>query len=595
MAGKKRQLKPGNMVYPVPAALVSCADKKGNTNLITIAWTGTICSDPPMLYISVRPERYSHHMLMETGEFVVNLTDESIIRATDTCGVVSGRDIDKWKLTGLTPVKAQEVCAPLVKESPVNIECRVTEVKHLGSHDMFIAQVVAIDADEKYFNEKGSFNLNAARLIAYSHGCYLKTGEQVGTFGYSVKKEKNKTEKCSVSRKCGGCKYAGVAYDEQLKSKQKYIEKLMADFVKPEKIIGMETPTFYRNKVHHVFDYDKKRGIASGSYQENTHKVVNVDECLIEDKKCQEIIATIRELCKSFKIKTYDEDTGYGLLRHVLVRRGFASGEIMVVLVMSSQILPGKNNFIKALRDAHPEITTIVINVNNKQTSMVLGDFEKAIYGPGFIKDTLAGCTFRISPKSFYQVNPVQTEVLYKTAIEYAGLTGEETVIDAYCGIGTIGICAAGKAKKVIGVELNPDAVRDAKINAKENDIKNIDFINADATKWIASYGGPADVVFMDPPRSGSTEKFIAAVAKINPKRVVYVSCGPETLARDLAVFEEKGYRTAKIQPVDQFPFTEHVETVCLLSNRKADSHIKLSLDMDEYYDIIEKEQAENK
>lgn len=553
----RRILKPGNMVYPLPAALVSCADKDGNINLITVAWTGTICSDPAMLYISVRPERYSYHMIEETKEFVLNLTNEKIIKATDMCGVRSGRDVDKWKLTGLTPEKAKTVRAPLVKESPVSIECKVTEVKKLGSHDMFIAEVVSVDVDEKYFDENGKFDLNAAGLIAYSHGEYLKTGEKVGSFGYSVKKKE-----CEVQKKCGGCSYINTPYDKQLKMKQDKLEKLLGEYGKVEAVIGMNDPYYYRNKVHHVFDYDKRLGTISGVYQEKTHHVVNVEDCLIEDKKSQEIIGTIRELCRSFKIKTYDEDTGYGLLRHVLVRRGFTSGEIMVVLVLSSQILPGKNNFIKALRDVHPEITTIVLNVNNQKTSMILGDYEKPIYGSGFIKDELCGNIFRISPKSFYQINPVQTEILYRTAIEYAELTGKETVLDAYCGIGTIGICAASKAKHVIGVELNADAVRDAKINAKENYISNIEFHNADATKWISSYEGHVDVVFMDPPRSGSTEVFIRTVANLSPDKVVYVSCGPDTLARDLGIFEKCGYKVRKIQPVDMFPHTEHVECV---------------------------------
>lgn len=554
----KRNIKPGNMVYPLPAALVSCADSNGNTNLITVAWTGTICSDPAMLYISVRPERFSYHMIEETREFVLNLTTEQIIAAVDTCGVKSGKDVDKWKLTGLTPEKATRVKAPLVKESPVNIECKVTEIKKLGSHDMFIAEVVAVDIDEKYLDKNGKFNLNKTGLIAYSHGEYLTLGKQVGSFGYSVKKA---NEENSGSKD---------KYKKELAKKQKKIETLLQDFGRPERIVGMDNPDCYRNKVHHAFAYDKKLGVISGSYAEGTHKVINDNGNLIEDKKCQEIIHTIRNLCKSFKIKTYDEDTGYGLLRHVLVRRGFTSGEIMVVLVLGSQILPGKNNFIKALRDEHPEITTIVINVNDKQTSMVLGDFEKPIYGPGFIKDKLCGCTFRISPKSFYQVNPIQTEKLYNIAIEYAGLTGKETVLDAYCGIGTIGLCAASKAKKVIGVELNGDAVKDARINAKENGIENAEFYKADATEWIEKFAANGkdrvDVLFMDPPRTGSAPKFIKTAARLNPKRIVYVSCGPETLARDLQDFKSHGYHVQKIQPVDMFPSTEHVETVVLLS-----------------------------
>ena len=378
-----------------------------------------------------------------------------------------------------------------------------------------------------------------------------------------------KKEICSVAKKCGGCQYQGVAYKEQLKRKQKMEEDLFKKFCKVEPIIGMKNPCNYRNKVQSVFGRDRKGNIISGTYEANSHRIVSVEECMIEDVKAQEIIRTVRKLLPSFKIKTYDEDSGYGLLRHVMVRRGFKSGEIMVILVLGSPILPSKNNFVKALRKEHPEISTVVLNVNNKKTSMVLGDREITLYGKGFIRDELCGCTFRISPKSFYQVNPVQTEVLYQTAIDYAELTGKETVIDAYCGIGTISLIAAKHAKKVIGVELNGDAVKDAKINAKENNISNAEFYKGDAGEFMvkmAENGQKADVVFMDPPRSGSDEKFMSSVVKLNPKRVVYVSCGPDTLARDLKYFSKNGYKVKKIQPVDMFPFTEHCETVCLLT-----------------------------
>ena len=299
--------------------------------------------------------------------------------------------------------------------------------------------------------------------------------------------------------------------------------------------------------------------------------MVPVEECLIEDKISQEIIRTIRDMLKSFKIKTYDEDTGYGLLRHVLVRRGFSTGEIMVVLVAASPIFPSKNNFVKALRKKYPQITTVVLNVNDKKTSMVLGERDIVLYGKGFIRDNLCGCSFRISPQSFYQVNPVQTEILYKTAIEYAGLGRKETVIDAYCGIGTIGLVAAGKAKNVIGVELNPDAVHDAKINARENKITNTRFYQGDAGEFMekmAEEGERADVVFMDPPRTGSDKKFMSSVIKLAPSRIVYISCGPESLARDLEYFTEHGYTVRKIQPVDMFSFTDHCENVVLLRRK---------------------------
>ena len=377
--------------------------------------------------------------------------------------------------------------------------------------------------------------------------------------------------KCNISKKCGGCQFQGIPYKEQLKKKQKKEQSLLGAYGKVCSIIGMENPYYYRNKVHAVFDRDRKGNIISGIYEEGTHRVVPVENCLIEDEKSQEIIRTIRGMLKSFKIRTYDEDTGYGLLRHVLIRRGFSTGEIMVVRVTGSPIFPSKNNFVKALRKAHPEITTVVLNVNDRQTSMVLGDREKPIFGPGFIKDRLCGCMFRISPKSFYQVNPVQTEILYQTAIDYAGLTGKETVIDAYCGIGTIGLIAAKKAGKVIGVELNKDAAKDARINAKENKITNAAFYQGDAGRFMvemAAKGEKADVVFMDPPRAGSDERFLSSVVKLSPKKVIYISCNPETLARDLKYLTKHHYKVEKIQPVDMFPFCDHCETVCSLSRK---------------------------
>ena len=386
-----------------------------------------------------------------------------------------------------------------------------------------------------------------------------------------TKNNKNTTTTCPYAKKCGGCQYQGMDYAAQLKKKQKEMNKLLKDFGKPEQIIGMKDPLHYRNKVHAVFGRTRRGEIISGTYETGTHKIVNIDECMIEDEISQSIIRTIRSLIRSFKIKTYDEDTGYGLLRHVLVRRGFATGQVMVVLVLSSPILPSKNNFVKALRKEHPEITTVVLNVNDKKTSMVLGERDIVLYGKGYIEDTLCGCTFRISPQSFYQINPVQTERLYQTAIDYAELTGKERVIDAYCGIGTIGMVASKKAREVIGVELNRNAVKDARINAKLNQIKNITFYEGDAGKFMVSMaeeGEKADVVFMDPPRSGSDEAFLSSVIKLAPKRIVYVSCGPDTLARDLKYLTGHGYKVKKMQPVDMFGYTQHVETICKLCRK---------------------------
>ena len=395
------------------------------------------------------------------------------------------------------------------------------------------------------------------------------------------KAEGQKNNGCPYSKKCGGCDYQGVPYEKQLKEKQKLVQKYVGKFCKVQPMIGMEQPYHYRNKVHAVFDIAKGGAIISGVYRAGTHEVVNIDSCEIEDEIAGAIIRDIRGLLRSFKIKTYDEDTGYGLLRHVLVRRGFHSGEVMVVLVLGSPILPSKNNFVKALRKLHPEIGTVVLNVNDKRTSMVLGDKETVLYGKGYIEDTLCGCTFRISPKSFYQVNPVQTEALYRKAVAYAKLTGKETVIDAYCGIGTIGMIAAKQAGKVIGVELNRDAVRDAVVNARRNGVKNIRFYQADAGKFMVGMaeeereagraGGGADVVFMDPPRAGSDEAFLSSVVKLAPKRVVYVSCNPETLARDLGYLTKHGYEAVECTPVDMFPWTAHCECVVQLERHFSD------------------------
>ena len=395
-------------------------------------------------------------------------------------------------------------------------------------------------------------------------------------------------EKCKAAKKCGGCQYQGISYEEQLQKKQKQVGKLLGKYGRISPIIGMENPYFYRNKVHAAFGRDRRGNVISGIYENNTHRIVQVEECQIEDRKSQAIIRTIRELLRSFKIKTYDEDTDYGLLRHVLVRRGFSTGEIMVVLVTVSPVFPSKNNFVKALRKEHPEITTVVLNVNDRRTSMVLGERNITLFGPGFIRDTLCGKSFRISPGSFYQINPLQTEKLYRTAISFAELEGRERVIDAYCGIGTIGIAAADQAGEVTGIELNREAVRDAGLNAKENRMKNIRFFQGDAGEFMeemAEAGQRAEVVFMDPPRAGSDEKFLTSLVGLAPEKIVYISCNPETQARDLRFLTARGFHVRRIQPVDMFPWTDEIETVVLLSKGEIDSkkvRVEFSLeDMD--------------
>jgi len=349
----------------------------------------------------------------------------------------------------------------------------------------------------------------------------------------------------------------------------------------------MKTPYHYRNKVQAAFYTDKKGKIISGVYQSGSHHVVGIDSCQTEDVIADKIIVAVRKLLPSFRMTTYNEDTGKGFLRHILVKRGFATNQIMLVLVTGTPVFPSKNNFVKAILKQFPEITTIVQNINPYRTNLVLGDNQKVLYGKGYIEDILCGCRFRISPKSFYQINPVQTEVLYGKAIEFANLKGNETVLDTYCGIGTIGIIAAKNgAGNVIGAELNGDAVRDAIVNARANNLKNIRFYKADAGEFMreaADEDEKPDVVFMDPPRAGSDRKFLDSLIKMSPKKVVYVSCNPETLARDLAYLTQNSpYKAQKIQPVDMFPHTAHIETVVLLSHKKADSYIHIDVEFGE-------------
>lgn len=385
----------------------------------------------------------------------------------------------------------------------------------------------------------------------------------------SDRKNIEKTRICSVSRKCGGCQLMNMTYPEQLKFKQAKVVKLLGSFHRVNEIMGMQIPFHYRNKVQAAFGRTRSGEIISGVYQSSTHNIVKTDSCLIEDEKADEIILTIRRLVKEFKLTVYDERRENGFLRHVLVKRGFATNQIMVVLVTGTSVFPSKNNFIKELLKFHPEVTTIVQNINNKFTSIVLGEKETVLYGKGYIEDVLCGCTFRISPKSFYQINPVQTEILYGKAIEFAGLKGEEKVIDAYCGIGTIGIVASKNAGEVIGCELNPDAIKDAKINAKINEVNNIKFVCADAGEFMLGMkeqDEKCDVLFMDPPRAGSDKKFLSCAVSLSPEKIVYISCNPETQQRDLYYLIKNGYKVKKIQPVDMFPYTAHVETVVLLS-----------------------------
>lgn len=373
---------------------------------------------------------------------------------------------------------------------------------------------------------------------------------------------------CPVYKKCGGCQLQNLSYPEQLRLKQNKVVKLLKSFGKVAPVIGMDNPYHYRNKVQAAFGTTRGGKLISGIYQSSSHRIVAVDECLLEDKTADAIIVGIRKLLPSFKLTAYNEDTRRGFLRHVLVKRGFQSGEVMVVLVSGSSMFPRKKDFTKALLKQFPEITTLVWNINDKKTSLVLGERQEVLFGSGKITDSLLGCRFHISPQSFYQINPKQTEVLYAKALEFADLKQSDVLLDAYCGIGTIGLIAADRVGQVIGVEVNPAAVKDARENARLNGTKNAAFYCADAGEFMLrrkAEGQAADVVMMDPPRAGASKQFLHCLVEAAPKRVVYISCNPETQKRDLFYLVKNGYKVKKIQPVDMFPHTEHVETIVLL------------------------------
>ena len=387
----------------------------------------------------------------------------------------------------------------------------------------------------------------------------------------------------NYEKKCGGCPLLALPYREQLAKKQARLQELLGGFAPVKAVQGMAEPLHYRNKA--IASFATQRGkLVCGLYAEGTHRVLPGADCLLQEEILNKTLAAVLDAARACRWTAYDEDRGTGLLRHTVLRSS-CSGKVLVTLVTPGPDLPGSKNFCTALRKKAPWVVSIVQNINPTRSSAVLGSREKTLYGPGFVLDTLCGTQFAISSRSFYQVNRTQTEVLYKKALELAKLTGRETVIDAYCGIGTIGLCAAPLAKQVIGVERNPAAVKDAAANARRNKIANARFVCADATEWMAAAAGEGlhpDVVFLDPPRAGSTPECIAAVNKMKPRRVVYVSCDPETLARDVAAFTRLGWRAAKFCPVDLFPQTKHVETVVLLSHKKADSYIHIDVEFGE-------------
>ncbi|MDD7278520.1 MAG: 23S rRNA (uracil(1939)-C(5))-methyltransferase RlmD [Oscillospiraceae bacterium] len=386
--------------------------------------------------------------------------------------------------------------------------------------------------------------------------------------------EQNKKEEqansCPIYKKCSGCQLRNMTYEEQLRFKQIKVDRLMGKLCRPDRIIPAENPEGYRCKVQGAFDF-KNGKCVSGVYQSSKGGVTAVERCPVNDERADRIIRAVKKTALSLKIPVWCSFNGRGFLRHVLVRIARNTGEIMAIIVGSSENFPSKAAFVKELMKKCPEITTLIFSVNRSE-KMTVGDRCEVLFGKGYIEDIICGKRFRISPKSFAQVNPAQAERLYELAVRSAKLTGKETVIDAYCGIGAMSLIAADKAKKVYGCEINKAAVNDAVINAKLNGAENIEFICSDSGKFLAEFNDAklkADVVILDPARAGCDRKFLTELVRTSPERIVYVSCEPETQSRDVFFLIKSGYRLKKLMPVDMFPFTNHVECVALLTKTK--------------------------
>ena len=398
--------------------------------------------------------------------------------------------------------------------------------------------------------------------------------QRAGVYFGKVKKLYNLSKdriqpKCKICTSCGGCQYQQLAYHAQLRYKTKRVGEALKRIAKVKvdvlPCLGMDNPYNYRNKIQVPFVKDKKGIVKFGFYKENSHIIMPIKECAIEDKRAAPILWDIKLLLEEMNIATYNEDNGKGILRYVLIRTSHHYDELMVVLVTTQLNFPGQRNFINELVSRHPEITTIVENVNSRHTNVILGNQEKVLYGSGHIKDDILGLTFEISASSFFQVNPVQVEKLYTCALNLIDFSKKEVVLDAYSGVGTIGLIASKNAKRVISVEINRSAHKNAIENAKRNGITNIEFVCADAGEYISHSDENIDILIMDPPRSGSDETFLSTIMSKKIKKIIYISCNPETLARDIE-FLSSMYMVNYVQPVDMFPMTAHAETVVSLS-----------------------------
>lgn len=381
--------------------------------------------------------------------------------------------------------------------------------------------------------------------------------------------------KCSIHKRCGGCKLQYSTYKEQLNFKFERVKDCITKIGKLDESIvqfplGMDEPWRYRNKVQLPIGMVNGE-LKIGFFAPRSHEIIDMETCLIQDEIADKVVGITRTWIKKNNIKPYNIDGKYdetGILRHIMIRRGFTTNEVMVVLVTNGSKLPNKDEFISLITENIPGIKSIVQNINSKPTNVILGQECITLWGESTISDYIGEFKFNISPLSFFQVNPVQTEVLYNKALEYAGLTGDETVFDSYCGTGTITLFLSQKAKKVYGVEIIPQAIENANINAKENNVNNVEFFVGESEVVIPDLinkGIKADVVVVDPPRKGCDVKLLNAITNIDAKKIVYVSCDPSTLARDLAILEGNGYKTVRVQPVDMFPHTAHIENVALL------------------------------
>lgn len=374
---------------------------------------------------------------------------------------------------------------------------------------------------------------------------------------------------CKYANRCGGCQIQHIDYDAQLRLKKEKVVNVLERIGKLEDVvvkdtIGMDSPFRYRNKAQYpVGIYDGNA--ITGFYQRRSHRLVDIKDCLLQSDSDERILNIIRDHVDKYKISVYNEETGKGLLRHVLIRTSNATEEIMVVLVLKKKTLPAMDELVNKLIQENPHIASVIVNVNPKKTNVILGQECITIYGNETIMDKIDNLEFNISPLSFFQVNPIQTEVLYKQALDYADLQGDERVMDIYCGIGTISLFLAKKAKEVYGIEIVEPAIKDAIENAKNNNVDNAHFRVGKAEEVLPKLyeeGKEGDIIVVDPPRKGCEEIVLQTMAKMNPKKIVYVSCKPSTLARDLKILDELGYKTVEVQPVDMFPHTGHVECV---------------------------------